>query len=74
MTTKQINELSELTNEASVKNDIDSLVKIYSLLQASIKNDKNQFGVFGIEWFVSSLPNSQWTKVLTKYNELKEKK
>ena len=34
---EQINELSDLTNEASSKNDIDSLLEIYTLLQNEMK-------------------------------------
>jgi len=69
MTNEQINELSDLTNEASSKNDIDSLLEIYTLLQNTIKLDINQFGTLGLEWFSSSLTGLQWIEVLTRYNE-----
>jgi len=73
MTTKQINELSELTSEASVKNDIDSLVRIYSLLMNEMNRDKNQFGAMGVEWYSSLLTGQQWIQVMTIYNESKSK-
>lgn len=69
MNTEQINELSNLTDEASSKNDIDSLLEIYKLLNNTIQLDKNQFGKMGLEWFVSSLTGSQWIEVLARFNE-----
>ena len=67
METKQISELAELTSLAASKNDIESLVKIYTFLQNKLKENKNEFGVLGIEWFGSSLTFEQFADVVYIY-------
>jgi hypothetical protein len=67
METKQISELAELTSLAVSKNDIESLVKIYTFLQNQLKEDRNAFGVLGIEWFGSSLTIEQFADVVYRY-------
>lgn len=67
METKQISELAELTSVAVSKNDVDSLVKIYTFLQNKLKEDRNTFGAMGIEWFASSLTSQQYADVVFRY-------
>jgi len=67
METKQISELADLTSIAVEKNDVDSLFKIYTFLQNKLKEERNAFGVLGIEWFSSSLTSQQLNDVVFRY-------
>ena len=58
MTTEQIQELAELTDQAVQLNDIETLVKIKKILiQSQLESEFSTFE--GIEWFESSLTGEQ---------------
>ena len=58
MTTEQIQELSELTDQAVQLNDIETLVKIKKILdQSELESEIST--ITGIEWFESSLTGEQ---------------
>lgn len=56
MTIEQMTELSELTSQAVVNDDIQTLKKIQSI----IENDTDEIkSPLGAEWFYSSLTSAQ---------------
>jgi hypothetical protein len=58
MTTEQIQELSQLTDQAVELNDIETLVKIKKILdQSELESEIST--ITGIEWFESSLTGEQ---------------
>jgi len=58
MTTEQIQELSQLTDQAVQLNDIETLVKIKKILdQSELESEIST--ITGIEWFESSLTGEQ---------------
>lgn len=56
MTIEQMTELSELTTQAAINDDIETLKKIQSI----IENDTDELkSILGPEWFYSLLTSAQ---------------
>lgn len=67
MTSKQRQELSEMTEEAVQNNDIETLFQIYSIIAEDFKLEPDPYA---FEWFASMIDPSQWSELITR-NEKK---
>jgi hypothetical protein len=63
MTSKQRQELSEITEEAVQNNDIETLFQIYSIIAEDFKLEPDPFA---FEWFASMVDPDQWNEVTTR--------
>jgi hypothetical protein len=61
MTIEQMTKLSEATTNASIANDIDTLKKIWTIIQ----NDKKENGATeeGAEWFLALIRSDQFDAI-----------
>jgi hypothetical protein len=66
MTSKQRQELSEITEEAVENNDLETLTEIYSIIAQDFKNEPDPFA---FEWFGSMLDPDQWNEVTTRFEK-----
>jgi hypothetical protein len=66
MTSKQRQELSEITEEAIQNNDIETLSEIYSIIAEDFKLEPDPFA---FEWFASMVDPDQWNEVVNRYEK-----
>jgi hypothetical protein len=66
MTSKQRQELSEITEEAVDNNDLETLTEVYSIIAEDFKIEPDPFA---FEWFGSMLDPDQWNEVLNRYQK-----